>query len=734
MRKRKKWMGFITMILVCLLMGVSEPQYVGAKDSDFEILVTLIDGGLDIREYKDVLENYKGKDKVVKIPDRFRVIGSYAFSGNKNIQTVIIPKTITTIEENAFDQCKNLKKVVFEKGSKLKTIDNYAFAGCKNIQAIELPDSVEQIGEWAFSDCSKMESVKFPKGLRNIDEGAFNSCKSLKEVEMQVKEVKLIKETFRNCTNLKKVRVKAEGKVTIEEPDEQKIYSTYYYGVFDDCKKLESVEISGKNIVIKENAFRELPLKTLKVSGNEISVDKNAFRGCKKLQTAVLSGNMQEIEANTFYGCDNLASFEIPKSVKTIKEEAFACSGLKKIVIPESVKKIEKGALSGCSRLENIEFENASNVDLSDGWSIFEGTPGANVLGDEDETVIYHGYLFSIGSDCVNEDGILVIPSDVKCICVDALVSWWEEWTGTIWKLVIPSSVEKICDDAFYGCENLKEVEINENTQIKGNPFSNTEFANKQLKKSGFLIVNHSLLDVSSNLKGRVKIPEGVKNIQGEVCGLRNVKEWVFPSTLEIIESRAFAEGGVEKVICNKNLREIGDEAFFDCESLKTVVLNDNLQKIGNNAFIQCTMLKKVTLGKNLREIGDGAFRDCDSLKTVTFNKKLERIGDYAFYDTCMSVGTLDLSNIRYMGQYAFAGDIKIKKMVIGKYLKQLNYCTLDCVIDQLTVSSGVKKIDSKCFYTGMDYRVALLNCKENSAIHKYAKKQGVKCKFNNNL
>ena len=84
-------------------------------------------------------------------------IGEEAFSGNKNIELVVLPKALTSIADQVFMDCSNLKSV-------------------------SIPDTVTRIGRGAFGDCTKLAEVLLPKGLTEIPNTFFYGCKSLAKI------------------------------------------------------------------------------------------------------------------------------------------------------------------------------------------------------------------------------------------------------------------------------------------------------------------------------------------------------------------------------------------------------------------------------------------------------------------------------------------------------------------------------------------------------------------------
>ena len=67
---------------------------------------------------------------------------------------------------------------------------------------------------------------------------------------------------------------------------------------------------------------------------------------------------------------------------------------------------------------------------------------------------------------------------------------------------------------------------------------------------------------------------------------------------------------------------------------------------IGDQAFYDCDTLEQVILPASVVTIGDSAFRDCDVLRAVGFSAALTSVGDCAFYNcAALTVATLLLED-----------------------------------------------------------------------------------------
>ena len=81
------------------------------------------------------LVNYIGTDSNITLPVNYNnknyVIHQYAFARNKNILSVTIPDSITSIGDRAFVVCSNLMIITI--GNNVTSIDGYAFYNCTSL-------------------------------------------------------------------------------------------------------------------------------------------------------------------------------------------------------------------------------------------------------------------------------------------------------------------------------------------------------------------------------------------------------------------------------------------------------------------------------------------------------------------------------------------------------------------------------------------------------------------------
>ncbi len=120
----------------------------------------------------------------VVLPDSLYAIDDYAFYDNYNLKSIDLSKTqVTSLSSYAFLDCNSLESVVLPRT--LSSIGNNAFQGCTALNSITLPDSLSTIGEWAFNSCYSLTSVTIPASVIRIEYGAFSSCDSLTSVKFE---------------------------------------------------------------------------------------------------------------------------------------------------------------------------------------------------------------------------------------------------------------------------------------------------------------------------------------------------------------------------------------------------------------------------------------------------------------------------------------------------------------------------------------------------------------------
>ncbi len=144
-------------------------------------------------------------DSVISIPGEYNgkvvtAVSEWAFAGNTNITSVIIPDSVTSIGNSAFYYCSSLTSITIP--DSVTSIGTKAFSGCSSLTSVTIGNGVTYIGQGAFSYCSSLTSITIPDGVTNIDSRAFENCSSLTSITIPDSVTSIGRYAFYNCSAL----------------------------------------------------------------------------------------------------------------------------------------------------------------------------------------------------------------------------------------------------------------------------------------------------------------------------------------------------------------------------------------------------------------------------------------------------------------------------------------------------------------------------------------------------
>ena len=196
---------------------------------------------------------------------------------------------------------------------------------------------------------------------------------------------------------------------------------------------------------------------------------------------------------------------------------------------------------------------------------------------------------------------------------------------------------------------------------------------------------------------------------------------------------------GITSITIGERVKRVEDTAFLSFKNLQSIEFNAiectymvNIHHHGG-AFENCNYVTRLVIGPRVKMIPDGAFSAMFSVTEFTWGDSVEYIGKYAYdgaFPSSRSVGNLDLSNCRYMDEYAW-GTTHFDTVTIGRSLTymrnralygqvaylRINALAMDSTfeglqINTLYIGDEVTKINPSMF---KDCNIRILNLSNNN-------------------
>ena len=228
----------------------------------------------------------------LEIPESVTEIGDYAFSKTP-IETIKIPKNVTKIGNYAFKESA-IKRIEFEEGCKLTELGDFVFESCNNLESFVIPPSVTIIGSDPFRGCKNLKSVTFEKNSNLKRLPVLPSGSEITEFIIPNTIEEISNSAFSGLAKLKKV--------VIEDNSELKALPS---SCFSNCSSLITVDF-GKNSkikTIKSGAFRNCSkLTAIDIPKSVTLIENSAFYNCTSISSVVIPAGVVNIGAKAFYG------------------------------------------------------------------------------------------------------------------------------------------------------------------------------------------------------------------------------------------------------------------------------------------------------------------------------------------------------------------------------------------------------------------------------------------------
>lgn len=226
-----------------------------------------------------------------------------------------------------------------------------------------------------------------------------------------------------------------------------------------------------------------------------------------------------------------------------------------------------------------------------------------------------------------------------------------------------------------------------------------------------------------SNFEYIMKTPEelafdDVETSKAWFIGDNTVTKVVIPEGVEKINSYAFANlTALEEIVLPSTMRSIEYGAFYNCVNLKKISFSseNNLQIISQNAFENCNLSGSLELS-SICVISDYAFAGNRNLENVTLPESLLSVGQYAFAG-CKKLKnpTIKSNKVKY-GAYAFTDCESITEFYINSAVLPEGMFYECASLEKVTIGPDVKDIGAFAF---RDTKVGEISVASGNTVYK---------------
>ena len=301
---------------------------------------------------KGINKTYEGTVIIKKSYDDVvvKTIGEYACNAGLLKELILNDTEITTIKKFAFVECSNLEKVVFP--NTLTTLELNSF-GVTGITSIHLPSSVEYFSGYVVNQCGKLNDI-------TVDE---------KNKYFVSKNNFVFSKDF---TTLVRVPINCDLK---DIPN------------FDMINSIGEVTFSGSKIksfiatrnlsYLANDAFHVTAnIKVIDLSLSSITtLYRRTFIGTANLMTLILPKTLTTIKTEAFSSVGKIKNIYLPESLATVADKAFLSfpKGANIYIFGDYIDSFSNtGIVSNCESFYSSTKVHVSNGYIEDNFACFD--------------------------------------------------------------------------------------------------------------------------------------------------------------------------------------------------------------------------------------------------------------------------------------------------------------------------------------------------------------------------
>ena len=270
---------------------------------------------------------------------------------------------------------------------------------CRNIHSVTIPESVTSIGKYAFARCSSLTSLKLGENIKTIGDHAFYYCIKLESVTIPQSVTFMGDRAFTGCAQLNSLTIN-DAAISIGD------------WTFDECYKLTTLSLGEKIKTIGDYAFYDCRiLNNVTIPQSVTSIGDHAFGACYGMDSFTIKDATTSIGKYAFSDCQSLTTLSLGENITTIDDDAFrSCYNLECIMLPAGLASFGD-CLRGCPAGRKWDYHGKpinpiGAIYYKNDWDHAKELPGYNILKNRNFL-----YLCNVTFDA--KGGNLTDPAEV---------------------------------------------------------------------------------------------------------------------------------------------------------------------------------------------------------------------------------------------------------------------------------------------------------------------------------
>jgi len=235
-----------------------------------------------------------------------------------------IPDGIIDFEGRHFKLCRQLQSIIIPES--VTVIEKCAFEGCSKLKEVHLPKGLKAIGYCAFED-TDLEKFYIPDNVSEF-KYPFSGCKKLQEIVCDNPYFQSINGVLFS-KDLKTLLVYPPAKEDTEYNIPNSVI-TIGYSAFSSCHNLKKIHIPNSVKIIESEAFSGCDFQNIVIPNSVTTIDEFSFMACINLENITIEKNITSIGRYAFYDCNKLVEIhcknQIPPNIgDSCFEGVFNC-------------------------------------------------------------------------------------------------------------------------------------------------------------------------------------------------------------------------------------------------------------------------------------------------------------------------------------------------------------------------------------------------------------------------